>query len=226
MAHHPVTSPLPEPFATVQSWMKVTPPLAAANAPSSQPSPAKGGGEGEGVKVPPGIWRILTVLAALLVAAVLTACGGDEPTGTRARGRSLEIHLSDPVVAQKMTYKAGAEERIVQAGASNRQLVMVKVTVVNRTSTVVLLDVDGDVAQIGDRRGQRIGALDPQKEYKLLDAPDPSAASGFVPFLWGEIELPIDLQVEGWMVFEVPVGLRLGSFWWDEVDYIILDYPA
>ena len=28
------------------------------------------------------------------------------------------------------------------------------------------------------------------------------------------------------MVFEVPVGLRLGTFWWDEVDYIILDYPA
>lgn len=169
---------------------------------------------------------MLGTLSLISLVALATGCG-DEPSGTATIGRSLEIHLSDPVVAQKMTYKAGAEDRIIQAGASNRQLAMVKVTVVNRTSTVVLLEVDGDVAQIGDRRGQRIGSLNPLTDSKLLDAPDLSAASGFVPFLWGEIELSIDRQVEGWMVFEVPVGLRLGTFWWDEVDYIVLDYnPA
>ena len=171
---------------------------------------------------------VLSVLGALtLISLVALATGcGEERTGTARVGRSLEIHLSEPVVAQKMTYKAGAEDRIIQAGASNRQLAMVKVTVVNRTSTVVLLIVDGDVAQIGDRRGQRIASLNPLIDYKLSDAPDPSAAEGFLPFLWGEVELSIGSQVEGWMVFEVPVGLRLGTFWWDEVDYIILDYPA
>ncbi len=172
-----------------------------------------------------GVLSVLGALTVISLATVATGCG-DEPTGTARVGRSLEIHLSDPVVAQKMAYKAGPEDRVIQAGASNRQLAMVKVTVVNRTSTVVLLVVDGDVAQIGDRRGQRIGSLDPLTDYKLLDAPDPSAAEGFLPFLWGEIELSIGSQIEGWMVFEVPVGLRLGSFWWDEVDYIILDYPA
>ena len=173
-----------------------------------------------------GLLSVLGVLTVVSLAAVIAGCGGDPPAGTARVGRSLEIHLSDPVIAQKMTYNAGAEDRIIQAGASNRQLAMVKVTVVNRTSTVVLLVVDGDVAQIGDRRGQRINALNPLTDYKLLDAPDPSAAEGFLPFLWGEVELAIGSQVEGWMVFEVPVGLRLGSFWWDEVDYIILDYPA
>ena len=172
-----------------------------------------------------GVLSVLGALTLIPLVALATSCG-DDPTGTARVGRSLEIHLSDPVVAQKMTYKAGPEDRVIQAGASNRQLAMVKVTVVNRTSTVVLLVVDGDVAQIGDRRGQRIGSLNPLIDYKLLDAPDPSAAEGFLPFLWGEIELSIGSQVEGWMVFEVPVGLRLGTFWWDEVDYIILDYPA
>ena len=172
-----------------------------------------------------GVLSVLGALTLISVVALATGCG-DEPTGTARVGRSLEIHLSEPVVAQKMTYKAGAEDRIIQAGASNRQLAMVKVTVVNRTSTVVLLIVDGDVAQIGDRRGQRIASLNPLIDYKLSDAPDPSAAEGFLPFLWGEVELSIGSQVEGWMVFEVPVGLRLGTFWWDEVDYIILDYPA
>ena len=171
------------------------------------------------------VLSVLGTLSLMSLVALATGCG-DEPTGTARVGRSLEIHLSDPVVAQKMTYKAGPEDRVIQAGASNRQLAMVKVTVVNRTSTVVLLIVDGDVAQIGDRRGQRIASLNPLIDYKPLDAPDPSAAEGFLPFLWGEIELSIGSQVEGWMVFEVPVGLRLGTFWWDEVDYIILDYPA
>ena len=171
------------------------------------------------------VLSVLGALALTSLVAIVTGCG-DDPTGTARVGRSLEIHLSEPVVAQKMTYKAGAEDRVIQAGASNRQLAMVKVTVVNRTSTVVLLVVDGDVAQIGDRRGQRIASLNPLIDYKTLDAPDPSAAEGFLPFLWGEIELSIGSQVEGWMVFEVPLGLRLGTFWWDEVDYIILDYPA
>ena len=194
------------------------------SAPTQAPSPSARSSPRRG-QARVGVLSVLGALAVISLVSVAAGCG-DEPAGTARVGRSLEIHLSDPVVAQKMTYKAGAEDRIIQAGASNRQLAMVKVTVVNRTSTVVLLVVDGDVAQIGDRRGQRIGSLDPLTDYKPLDAPDPSAAEGFLPFLWGEVELSIGSQVEGWMVFEVPVGLRLGTFWWDEVDYIILDYPA
>ena len=26
------------------------------------------------------------------------------------------------------------------------------------------------------------------------------------------------------MVFEVPKGLKLGSFWWKEVDSVVIDY--
>ena len=168
----------------------------------------------------------LAFLAVPLIAMALAACGDDDPTGAAARGRSLEVHLSQPVVVQKMRYENGSEEHIIQAGASNRQLALVKVTLVNRTSTVIPLKIERDAAQIGDRRGQRIDALDPFTDFKVADAPDPSAADGFLPFLWGELELARFTQAEGWMVFEVPVGLRLSSFWWDEVDFIVLDFPS
>ena len=168
----------------------------------------------------------LALLAIALVLMALAACGGDDSTGTASRGRSLEVHLSQPVVVQKMRYEHGSEERIIQAGATNRQLALVKVTIVNRTSTVVPLNIESDAAQIGDRRGQRIDALDPFAAFKVAEVPDPSAADGFLPFLWGQLELARFTQAEGWMVFEVPVGLRLSSFWWDEVDFIVLDFPS
>jgi len=173
-------------------------------------------------------WKEVAPFLAILIVAVITlaACGGDKPTGTANRGRSLEIHLSQPVIALKIRYNHESQERIIQAGASNRQLALVKVTVVNRTSTVIPLNVESVVAQLGDRRGQKVNALDPFTAFKVAEVPDASAADGFIPFLWGEVELARNTQAEGWMIFEVPVGLRLGSFWWDEVDYIVLDFPS
>jgi hypothetical protein len=32
------------------------------------------------------------------------------------------------------------------------------------------------------------------------------------------------MQVQGWMVFDVPKGLTLGSLFWDEVDEVTVDY--
>ena len=173
-----------------------------------------------------GLRTASVVLAVPFIVMALAACGGDKPKGTAAVGRSLEVHLAPPVMAQKISFVSDLGRQIIQARASNRQLALVKVTVVNRTSTVIPLKVDIDAAQLGDRRGQRINALDPFAAAKPLDTPDPEAVDSFVPFLWGEVELARFTQAEGWMVFEVPVGLRLGSFWWDEVDFIVLDFPS
>ena len=46
----------------------------------------------------------------------------------------------------------------------------------------------------------------------------------YSPFIWGEIELGRNTQVEGWLVFDVPKGLILGSLWWEEIDSMVVDY--
>ena len=58
---------------------------------------------------------------------------------------------------------------------------------------------------------------------KPTDPGDPDE-NLYSPFLWGEVNLDREFQVEGWMVFDVPKGLVLGSLWWDEVDSIIADF--
>jgi len=42
--------------------------------------------------------------------------------------------------------------------------------------------------------------------------------------LWGEVQLDRDFQVKGWMIFDVPKGLTLGSVFWNEIEEIIADY--
>ena len=149
-------------------------------------------------------------------------CSSD-PDLIAVRGRSIEIHAERPVILEKVAYSFGGEHREIRPRASNRQLAVVKVTVVNRTSTTMPLLVNPEAARIGDRRGERIEARDPFIDYKVVDhaAEDEDA---YAPLLWGDIELNREFQVQGWMVFDVPKNLTLGSFWWHEIDEVVGDY--
>ena len=174
-----------------------------------------------------GISGCLTPLALLLLLAAslaLLSCGGDESEKIAARGRSLEVHTTHPLIVDKVAFKDNSgQHRVIRPRASNRQLVLLNITLVNRTSLVTPLLIDTDAAQIGDRRGERIDALDPFEASRVLDAADPEEDL-YTPFLWGQIDLDREFQVEGWMVFDVPKGLILGSLWWEEVDAIITDF--
>ena len=174
-----------------------------------------------------GIFRrlsALTLLALLLTSLAAVSCGSDDPEKVRARGRSLEVHTSHPVIVEKVAFRDNSgQHRVIRPRASNRQLVLLDITIVNRTSLITPLLIDGESAQIGDRRGERIDAIDPFEASRVIDAAD-SEEDLYTPFLWGQIELDREFQVQGWMVFDVPKGLILGSLWWEEVDTIITDF--
>lgn len=166
----------------------------------------------------------LTLLALMLASLAATSCGSDDPERVSARGRSLEVHTSHPVIVEKVAFMDNSgQHRVIRPRASNRQLVLLDVTIVNRTSLITPLLIDEEAAQIGDRRGERIDAIDPFEASRIVDVADPEEDL-YSPFLWGEIELDREFQVQGWMVFDVPKGLILGSLWWEEVDTIITDF--
>ena len=112
---------------------------------------------------------------------------------------------------------------MVRPRASNRELAAVLVTVVNRTSTVMPLLVDSDAAELGDRRSDRLEALDPFDRFSEVSFADEDE-DRFSPLLWGQIQLDRNFQVEGWVIFDVPKGLTLGTLWWNEVDEVVGDY--
>ncbi|MCY4653072.1 MAG: hypothetical protein OXC95_07905 [Dehalococcoidia bacterium] len=169
-----------------------------------------------------------------VIALALVGCSSD-PDVIGVRGRSIEIHAKRPVVAEKITYEApGDQFYIFRPRASNRQMAAVCVTVVNRTSTVMPLEVNPDAARLGNRRGDRIPAFDPFEDSSIVDSADEASIltdpgdeedlSRCTQLLWGQVQLDRNFQVSGWMLFDVPKGLTLGTLWWDEVDEVVLDY--
>ncbi len=169
-----------------------------------------------------------------LIALALVGCSSN-PDVIGVRGRSIEIHAKRPVVAEKITYGSpGDQFYVFRPRASNRQMAAVCVTVVNRTSTVMPLEVNPDAARLGDRRGERIQAFDPFESSSIVDSADEDSIltdpgddedlSRCTQLLWGQVQLDRNFQVSGWMLFDVPKGLTLGTLWWDEVDEVVLDY--
>lgn len=172
------------------------------------------------------LWRILPLAAAVILALVvlLGACGSNGRGSRAVIGRSLEIRAFAPELVDRVYYVDGdGSHRVIRPKASNRQLALVDVTVVNRTSLVTPLLINPEAARLGDRRGERIAPGDPFEAAEVTE-PGNEDEDRFVPFLWGDVQLDKNSQVRGWMVFDVPKGLILGSLWWDEVDPIVVDY--
>jgi len=164
-------------------------------------------------------------LAAAALVGVATACGGD-PEFAVGFGRVIDVISADPVIAERVAFTDDeGRHRVIRSRASNRQLAVVEVTIVNRSSIVTPLLIDTDAAQLGDRRGQRINALDPfaTTSAAFVDSGGPDE-NRFAPLLWGPLELERNFQATGWMVFDVPKGLTLGSLWWNEVEDVVADY--
>ena len=158
-------------------------------------------------------------VTSLVLLGAVGACGGN-PDVAVSVGRSLELHVSTPDIVNEVNFiDESGIPRQIRARASNRQLVVVEVTIVNRTSIVTPLRIDSESAQLGDRRGQRIDALDPFESGRPI-AELSEEDRTYTSFLWGDTQLEREFQIRGWMVFDVPKGLTLGTFWWREVDQI------
>ena len=170
----------------------------------------------------PSIKHVLFLIVVSL--AILAAACGGEPDIRFVRGRTIEVHAGNPVLTTKMSFADDrGRHRVIRPTASNRQLALVEVTVVNRTSTVMPLLINEDAVELGDRRGERIDALDPFLSSSIVETLSEDEGK-FAPLLWGEVQLDREFQVKGWVIFDVPKGLTLGSLWWNEIDEVVLDY--
>lgn len=161
-----------------------------------------------------------------MVLLVLAAGCGDENDLSVARGRQLEFIAETPRIANKVVFTDGlGRTRLIRPKASNRQLAVVELIVVNRSVTVVSALVNEAAAQLGDRRSDRLEAIDPFNADVVDGEVDERGAIVLDdPPLWGEVELNKGFQMEGWFVFDVPKGLILGTLWWNQADTVSLDF--
>ena len=170
----------------------------------------------------------LSFVVIALFFVITVSCGESEGGETQgSAGRTMEVHAGDPIVVDKAFFvDESGKTNVLVPSASNRQIVVISTIIVNRTSTVIPLLIDSEAAKLGDRRGKRYGAIDPYEHARVIneslkEGPDTKK----IPrLLWEITDLPRDYQVEGFLVFDVPKGLVLGTLFWDEVEYIPVDF--
>ena len=172
--------------------------------------------------------RIESGLLAVCLIALLfvSACGANDDKDRGVAGRNLEVHAENPIVVDKAFFVDEGETRVIIPSASNRQIVVVKTTIVNRTSTVIPLLVDAEAVKLGDRRGKRYEAINPFEKSKKINGTlsEGIRVKEIAPIFWDKTELPRDFQVGGYLVFDIPKGLIIGTLFWDEVEYIPVDF--
>ena len=163
------------------------------------------------------IISLLLLLTTILF--VVTACG-DEPTGSSAQGRNLEVYSDFPNIVEQAVFELDGKTRLLEPSASNREIVVVNTKITNRTTTVIPIVVDTESVMLGDRRGKKYPPINPYN----VESVDLEETVNVSPILWDTFELARGYQIEGFLIFDVPKGLLLGTLFWDEVEYIPVDF--
>ena len=163
---------------------------------------------------------------------VLSACSdsGQLTPGEASKGQTLVVGIEEIIRVQELRFQ-GTDQKHYLVTPSNRdnELVAVRLTVSNEDAAVVQMIVNEEAAQL---RG-----FGPNERYQLLDLYRLDELSGenlqvvegshpsenlYVPFIAGPIELQQGLSVVGWVVFEVPNGIKLRQMRWGAGDTVFV----
>ena len=173
---------------------------------------------------------LLPALALLLSGlAIAAACGGGDSGLRHVKGRTLEIYYESPIITQSLVYNRDGQDYLIEAEDPSKRIAVVKITVANRNITHVPIQINSESADIGNRRkSTKVKALNPyDDEVRVkIDNADADELGKFTPFLWGSADVNKGFQAAGWMVFEIPVGLKLDTLWWKEADDILVKFDS
>ena len=168
-----------------------------------------------------------SALFLILVFNIFITVGcGDTITGAMANGRNLEIYADFPVIVEQAFFELEGETKVISPSASNRQIVVVNTTITNRTTTVIPIVIDTESVMLGDRRGKKYPPINPYEQSNIVEYSDveKEEIKDVSPILWDTFQLARGYEIEGFLIFDVPKGLLLGPLFWEEVEYVPVDF--
>ena len=175
--------------------------------------------------------RFLSAALVWSVAALLVLAACEETVdyesvdrGNWAVGSHLSVNVSNVTQVSEVTYSDQGANYVIRPRNPANELTVAKVLIVNRRSSRVSLLIDVGAASLENRRLARFGPVDPFGTQRL-DAEEASAnGNEYTPFLWGEIELEQDKQLEGWMIFETPPQFELYQLRWEQGERVFVRF--
>ncbi len=103
------------------------------------------------------------------------------------------------------------------------QLVLVRVKLENHTATSVIVNVDGDAAELRDFASTVYPPVIVSQRVQETAEP-PGREGRSLVFVQGTMELKKDCGVDGWMVFEAPKGTKFREMRWRASDSLSIDF--
>ena len=166
----------------------------------------------------------LIFITLILILSTL-GCESDDSDFSIRKGRTIAIGATPPIVRDRITFTdTTGKLRLVKPISANNKLVVVKLKILNDSVTHVAIYIDTEAAELGDRGGSRGWNIDPYTNSVIV-ATEESELDKYTPFLHGHIELNKGFQVPGWMIFDIPRGIKPLTIWWRESDDIVIDLP-
>jgi hypothetical protein len=167
----------------------------------------------------------LTLLALLLLGLMTTGCIRSVDRGVWASGRILEMNVKKIQKVDHVAYTDRGKHYVVRTDKPGHFLTVAQVTIRNEMASRVLLKVDQEAAYLEDQMHQRYLPVDPFTQREEIKAPL-EGQDTHIPLLWRNIELPLDFQLSGWLIFEVPEDAELLALQWSQGDRMRADISS
>ena len=164
-------------------------------------------------------WISFVSIVIVGIFVIQSGCYREYDRGASAYGASLTVVINGIEVLDEVAYSVGEDHYVLRPKNPQNRLLVAKVVVANNRSARSTMLVDERAAYFSDDKRSNFLLVDP---YEAREAVSSSSENEnrYIPFLWGNIDLKENYQVEGWMVFESPPEPELTSFYWEQSDPI------
>ena len=170
------------------------------------------------------VWPILLLLPLLML-----GCSEDLlPVGKARQGDTLIISIEEIKRVLEVRFQGtDLKHYLIAPVTKDNELIVMRLNVHNADATTVIMTIDEEAAQLrGFGPGEQYQLLDPNPEnnaqnIRAVEGSHP-AEDRYVPFIRGPVDLPKGHSLIGWVVFEVPAGLKVESLRWDAGDTVFI----
>ena len=170
---------------------------------------------------------IARCFALLLVLAVVGAAGciRSEPKPFVARGGILTLVVSEIQEVDRVLYFEDGQTFAITPQEEGTTLALAQVRVINKKSSRVSLTLDEEAILLLEANGENFKPLNYSENSEPTTELMPEKYP-YAPFLWGNTDILQGFEVTGWFIFEVPVGSKFTTFFWEDVESIRVNFSS
>ena len=155
------------------------------------------------------VWLTLSLLLLLAL-----ACTSTSPThGQWYPGGPLAINIQELHRVPEFQFQRRDLAFYTIRPTEGNELVMLRLLVLNREADKLFMTVDNQSVELRGFDDDKYLPIDYSARGAKLEG-EPDLEIRFGPFIWGQLELPKDYQVDGWLIFEVAKGTKLRQMKW------------